>query len=314
MGTTAADRSTKSNGTIFDLVTVAQLIGVIGTLLVVLFTLIKPEASNGLGLVARGTFWGLHVGLGLMALRVASRWLASRSGLPKGTFLSVLLTGCAAAMIAAPGYVALDLLFAPHVLDLDPDDPITNPVLATIHEFFDLVPFFLATWVLINLPILFRWPQAPVVQPENSPAQNNAIEDSKQHVTSGTEVDQTSPVNPLTDQQQNKTAILNSLPGIVGNDIIAISSDLHYLNVWTQDGRATVLGSLKDAVNELGDAGMQIHRSHWVANAHVRRVVGSASKGACILSNDLKIPVSRRRFKEVREFYGKGVVSQQPAK
>lgn len=314
MGTITADRNTKSNGTIFDLVTVAQLIGVIGTVLVVLFTLIKPEASNGLGLFARATFWALHVGLGLVALWFASRWLASRNGLPKGTFVSVLLTGCAAAMIAAPIYVALDLLFAQHVQDLDPDPPITNPLLATIQEFFDLVPFFLATWVLINLPILFRWPDAPVVTSENSFAENNTIEKSDKLTSIQKEVQQKNPVIPQADQKQNKSAILNSLPGIVGKDIIAISSDLHYLNIWTQDGRATVLGNLKDAVNELGDAGMQIHRSHWVANAHVRRVVGSTSKAACILSNDLKVPVSRRRFKEVREFYGKGVVSQQSDK
>ena len=111
---------------------------------------------------------------------------------------------------------------------------------------------------------------------------------------------------------EQKPDILKSLPGFIGTDIIAVSSDLHYLNVWTEQGRATVLGNLRDAVNELDDKGMQIHRSHWVASKHVKRVVGTANKGACILTNNLRIPISRRRWKDVQQYFGHGVVRGNP--
>jgi len=73
-------------------------------------------------------------------------------------------------------------------------------------------------------------------------------------------------------------------------------------------GRSTVPGNLRDVVSDLGDHGMQVHRSHWVAHSHVRRILGTATTASCIMSNELRIPVSRRRWKSVREQYGRGVV------
>jgi DNA-binding LytR/AlgR family response regulator len=115
------------------------------------------------------------------------------------------------------------------------------------------------------------------------------------------------PVEASTDKE---STFLLSLPGIVGTDIVAVSSDLHYLNVWTVAGRTTVLGNLRDAVAELDEIGMQVHRSHWVAHAHVRRIVGTATDAACILSNELRVPISRRKWKAVREHYGRNFVQR----
>jgi len=127
-------------------------------------------------------------------------------------------------------------------------------------------------------------------------------------------VDQQAPVDTPTPHVNSQGEhFLSNLPGSVGTEVIAVASDLHYLNVWTVAGRATVLGNLKDVVAELGEAGMQVHRSHWVAHAHVRRIVGTASNAACILSNELRVPISRRRWKAVREQYGRGVVYSENA-
>jgi len=109
-------------------------------------------------------------------------------------------------------------------------------------------------------------------------------------------------------QGNHKEEFLQSLPGLVGTDVVAVSSDLHYLNVWTVAGRSTVLGNLRDVASDLAEKGMQVHRSHWVAHAHVRRIVGTASNASCIMSNELRVPISRRRWKSVREQYGRGVI------
>lgn len=115
---------------------------------------------------------------------------------------------------------------------------------------------------------------------------------------------------PASDKNDVAGGFLQTLPGIFGSDIIAISSDLHYLNVFTLVGRTTVLGNLRDVASELQDTGLQVHRSHWVAHKHVDRIVNSGGQAACIMSNGLRVPVSRRRWKAVRQYYGRGVIQR----
>lgn len=323
-------RGLRADGTILDLFPVNQVVGVAGVMLVALFTLAKPEASNGLGFAGRLLFWSLHVGLGLGALWVAGRWLANGRRLPAGTLLPVIVTGLAGALLAAPGYMALDAAFAPHIIDLDPDPPPKWLGLQLVVETLELAPWFLAAWLLINLPVLLP-PSQPAYsmsdevtrgesvlhEDETPPLENpvqmdeaGQVDNPPRHVQSEQQSTGSSDdsVPETKKQQKPDNSFLLSLPGVIGTDLIAVASDLHYLNVWTVAGRTTVLGSLRDVVAELGDAGLQVHRSHWVAHAHVRRVVGNAGNAACIMSNELRVPVSRRRWKEVRAQYGRGVV------
>lgn len=147
-------------------------------------------------------------------------------------------------------------------------------------------------------------------------AQDNQDTGSTSHHSSrsdGTTPVQVALVEPASRPQQTSvqpepTRFLQSLPGIFGKDIIAISSDLHYLQVFTLVGKTTVLGNLRDVTAELGDAGLQVHRSHWVAHSHVERIVNTGGQAACIMSNGIRVPVSRRRWKTVRDYYGKGVI------
>lgn len=296
-------KSLRANGTVLDLLPVGQVIAVTGCLLVALFTVVKPEASSGLGLLARAVFWSLHVGLGLGALWIAGRWLASGKRLPGGRLASILITGFAAVMLAAPGYLALDSVYAPYILDADPDEPVSSLFVKVVIEIAELAPWFLVSWLLINLPVLMPSPQ-PVVLRDDSVATltENLSKHKSDNSTDSAEVTDLSD-KPATSQ------FLISLPGVVGTDVVTVASDLHYLNVWTSAGRTTVLGNLRDVALELDDRGMLVHRSHWVAHSHVRRIVGTGSNAACILSNELRVPISRRRWKAVREQYGRGVVN-----
>lgn len=277
-----------ANGTVFDMLPIGQSVGVLGALLVALFTVVKPEASHGLTWLGRLLFWLLHVALGLGSLWVASQWLSRGKLLPSTTLGAVLVSGIAATLIAVPGYIALDLIFSPYIQDLDPDEPVTSLPSQLIGEFLELSPWFMGSWILINLPVLL-----PVSSHELS------MDDSVTVIDDNTK-----------DTIDDKHRFLSSLPGIVGKDIVAVASDLHYLNVWTVAGRTTVLGSLKDVSDELSNLGIQVHRSHWVAHAHVSRIVGNSSSAACIMSNELRIPISRRRWKSVKEHYGRGVVKR----
>jgi len=323
-------RALRADGTVLDLLPIGQAIAITGALLVALFVVAKPEASSGLDTAGRIAFWILHVGLGLGALGVSSRWLASRERLPNSTLAAVLITGCAAIVIAAPGYLALDALFKPYIIDLNVEPAPGSLVEALVNEVLDLALWFLAAWLLINLPVLLPRPMAsfrlddnvvhatddhPKVkaEPSSTPVRANTNSSRSGEPLEDTQilrlVDDAVSASVSTPQvDEYGERFLSSLPGVVGNDVIAIASDLHYLNVWTVAGRTTVLGNLKDVTTDLGDVGMQVHRSHWVAHAYVRRIVGTASNAACILSNELRVPISRRRWKAVREQYGRGVV------
>ena len=144
-------RAIRADGTVLDLLPVGKAIATTGLLLIALFTFIKPEASNGLDFFGRLLFWSLHVGLGLGALWIAGRWLASGGRLPNATLPAVLVTGGAAILIAAPGYMLLDVLFSSYTVDLDPDPP-SAMLMRLIEEIFELAPWFMLAWILINLP------------------------------------------------------------------------------------------------------------------------------------------------------------------
>lgn len=99
-------------------------------------------------------------------------------------------------------------------------------------------------------------------------------------------------------------SLLDRLPLAIGRQLLSITSDLHYLQVVTRRGRATVLGSLAEVEAELGARGLRIHRSHWVALDAVRRLRRSAQGWRCELHDGRSLPVSRRRAAEIKQRLG----------
>jgi len=101
---------------------------------------------------------------------------------------------------------------------------------------------------------------------------------------------------------------IDSLPAAIGQDIIAASSDLHYINVHTTKGKALVLGSLKYVAEVFGDEGMMTHRGRWIIKRHVERVKLGKDTAYCLMSNGLRVPISRSRRKTVSNEFGRGAV------
>lgn len=89
-------------------------------------------------------------------------------------------------------------------------------------------------------------------------------------------------------------------PGLRG-PVIHLSVEDHYTVVTTTRGRQLVLLRFSDALRELGDTdGMQTHRSHWVASAHVAGVEKRGSRLVVRLNSGGEIPVSRGYVDAVR--------------
>lgn len=73
--------------------------------------------------------------------------------------------------------------------------------------------------------------------------------------------------------------------------LLALEADGHYLHVHTDAGSELVLYRLSDAIRELGpQAGVQVHRSWWVA---ADAVSAERRRDSLKLLNGLEVPVSR---------------------
>jgi len=79
----------------------------------------------------------------------------------------------------------------------------------------------------------------------------------------------------------------------------------HYTEVTTSRGRELILLRFSDALEEIGDTpGLQVHRSHFVADAHMARLLRAEGRLAVVLKDGTEIPVSRSRVEAVRSRWG----------
>ena len=94
---------------------------------------------------------------------------------------------------------------------------------------------------------------------------------------------------------------LDRLPAAVGRDVVYLKVRSHYVNVVTTAGSGALLMRFADAVAELGDQGMQVHRSYWVARRHVVGIERRAERTVLLLAGGEEVPVSRTYLAAVRE-------------
>lgn len=101
------------------------------------------------------------------------------------------------------------------------------------------------------------------------------------------------------------TPFLKRLPKALGDDLVSVSMQDHYLNVTTAAGSTLLRTRLADALLELGDyPGTQIHRSHWAARDHAVSVRRQGSIYSLVLDDGRKLPVSRTFLAAARALVG----------
>jgi hypothetical protein len=89
-------------------------------------------------------------------------------------------------------------------------------------------------------------------------------------------------------------AILKRLPLAQRGRLLHLSMQDHYVEVVTDKGQALVLMRFSDAIAETAPAaGLQIHRSHWVALEAIKRSGRSEGRGFVELSDNVRLPISR---------------------
>ena len=125
-----------------------------------------------------------------------------------------------------------------------------------------------------------------------------------------TEAGHTSPRNdgetnelPLTAPQPPPAAqswFFDRLPDMLGRDVVYLNVCGHYINVITTAGSCLVLMRLADAMAALGDLGLQVHRSYWVAHLHMIGIVRRDERTLVRVTGPHEVPVSRTHLAAVR--------------
>lgn len=87
---------------------------------------------------------------------------------------------------------------------------------------------------------------------------------------------------------------LDTLPPELGRDLLFLQSQDHYLRVKTKLGETLIRGVLQDAAQELGDYGLRLHRSWWVARSAIQKVTYRKGAPAVVLTDGSAIPVGRK--------------------
>lgn len=92
------------------------------------------------------------------------------------------------------------------------------------------------------------------------------------------------------------------LPPHLGDDVIALQMEDHYVRVHTTLGDTLILLRMADAVADLAQVdGLRVHRSWWAARHAVVAVDRQGRSATLTLTNGLTVPVARDRLPQLRE-------------
>ena len=98
---------------------------------------------------------------------------------------------------------------------------------------------------------------------------------------------------------ENTSPLLDLPPGF--GSVLALQSEDHYVRIHGAERSHLVLMRLRDAVAQMpADTGLQVHRSWWVAREAVRESAREGRAAALILTNGVRVPVSRDNMAAVR--------------
>ncbi len=103
--------------------------------------------------------------------------------------------------------------------------------------------------------------------------------------------------------RHRQPSIKNLIPAPKSGPLISMTSQDHYVEIVTKNGNHLERLTMKNAVAMVPDAaGLQVHRSHWVAYNAMLSLEKTAGRHAVLLQNGTKIPVGKSKLAEVQAF------------
>ena len=106
---------------------------------------------------------------------------------------------------------------------------------------------------------------------------------------------------PLVKEKPNLRRIFPDVDRDLGSDLVSLSADDHYVHLRTTRGTVMLNRKFSDCIDKLGAFdGQQVHRSHWVCHRHISQITRVGSSYQCSLTDGSTIPVSRRRYANLK--------------
>jgi len=108
--------------------------------------------------------------------------------------------------------------------------------------------------------------------------------------------------SPNTPAPQSGPALLERLPLEKRGALISLAVSDHYVEVNTTKGSELLLMRLSDAIRETDPiAGLQTHRSYWIAKSQVKAARREGDRAILTMSNEQEIPVSRSNITSIKD-------------
>lgn len=230
----------------------------------VIFTTLQDQDMSITASLGLYLSWLTQMGLGLVFALFAARQIRSVPGIGQRDLLASVLAGLVGAVLYTPLAYYFDCW-----LESSPPASQFVPLLAALsNEFVSLAPAYIGVWLFLKFTVLKTPAQLPM------------------------------------EEYAEPEGLLAQLPHALGSEVLVIHSELNYLNVTTAKGSTSVRYSLRQAAEDLGEVGMLIHRSCWIATAGVTRVRRDGV-GVCVeLSTGETVRPSRRKQAQVLTRFG----------
>ena len=266
---------------------IARYLGGTGLALWVFVMALMPDPGFMAPWLWMALFWALQIVVGLTILQTILYLMSrvdSKGRMPLWSL--VAMSGLCGSVVLAPIYWLIgeglmqQFMGFAETIDTDELRSVERTLgwAALVEEWLEISGPVIAGWALIS------WPRLQGLLPPLVQKTNRSVDE------------------PLVALSQEPKVIevsvrswREALPKELGDDVMAVKSELQYLRVWTTRGAALVLGSLQEVEDEEGSAGMRVHRSWWVHARHVRTVRRRGEAAICELSDGREVPISRRR-------------------
>ncbi len=187
--------------------------------------------------------------------------------------------------------------------------PVTLFVVAFNRVFFDIDPiadhglgrfFIQCTLITIAVFTIFQLVESGANGSARHDGNSNPEDSPHENDVSVGAVDATA--LPVTQTAIPRTPLHQRLPGNLGDDIVSLQAQDHYVDVTTTAGHELILMRLVDAERELQALpGLRVHRSWWVAQSHITAVKREGNRVQLLLDTGAVVPVSRSRLSALRK-------------
>ncbi len=243
----------------FDIDGVSHL-ALVSVIFALFFAFVGPENASGLGFVMAFAVWFTMSMLTFAALFVCDRYLKQKN--IAFAWAWAVLPGT---LVAAIFSVITEILL-PELEDQKPN--VVGYLMEVPHDYIIILPQVFVVYAV------YHW-ATRTIAPARNAGDDHEIPMSKEFAD-----------------------FIKKLPPKIGADIIAVSSEAHYVRVYTPLGNALILGSLNETEKALSGLNMiRIHRSHTVNGRHIRNIAATDVD----LTTGLVLPLSRRRAADVKE-------------